>query len=111
MKKVEHNAVCNHESCCCSGKIENKSIESEIEYSPPPGVGFSFACGHLPLSHQAGGFQMLMNSGSSKHFIDPMLIHGVESKMMNYTKKKLRWKLRRRVTTRSLVQRRVFYWF
>ena len=31
---------------------------------------------------------MLVNSGPTKHFINPKLIRGVESKMMNYTKKK-----------------------
>ena len=52
-------------SCCCSnGKIAKKSNESKVEYSPPPGIGFSFACCHLPLSHQADGFQMLVDSGS-----------------------------------------------
>ena len=37
-------------SCCCSnGKIAKKSNEeSEVEYSPPPGIGFSFACCHPP---------------------------------------------------------------
>ena len=47
--------------------------ESEVEYSPPPGIGFSFACCHPPLSHQVGSFQMLVDSGSSKHFADPKL--------------------------------------
>ena len=42
-------------SCYCNGKIA-KSNESEVEYSPPPGIGFSFACCHPPLSHQADGF-------------------------------------------------------
>ena len=73
-------------SCCSSNsKIAKKSNgESEIEYSPPPGIGFSFSCCHPPLSHQADGFQMLVDSGSSKRFVDPKLIHRVESRMQNY---------------------------
>ena len=53
-------------SCCCSnGKVAKKSNkESEVEYSPPPGIGFSFACYHPPLSQRADGFQMLVDSGS-----------------------------------------------
>ena len=31
-------------SCCCNGKITKKSNESEVDYSPPPGIGFNFAC-------------------------------------------------------------------
>ena len=64
-------------SCCCSnGKVAKKSYEeSEVECSPPPGIEFSFACCHPPLSHQTDGFQMLIDSGSSKHFVDPKLVH------------------------------------
>ena len=70
-------------SCCCSnGKVATKSNEeSEVKYSPPPGVGLSFTCCHPPLSHQTDGFQMLVDSGSSKYFVDPKLVHGVESTM------------------------------
>ncbi|CAM9282824.1 unnamed protein product, partial [Ascophyllum nodosum] len=68
------------------GKIAKKSNESEVEYSPPPGIGFSFACCHPPLSYQADRFQMLVDSGSSKYFVDPKLIRGVESGMLDYTK-------------------------
>ena len=73
-------------SCCCSnGKVAWKSNESKVEYSPPPGIiGCSFACCHPPLSHQADGFQMLVDSGSSKHFVDPKLVHRVESRMQDY---------------------------
>ncbi|CAM9642712.1 unnamed protein product [Ascophyllum nodosum] len=75
-------------SCCCSnGKVAKKSNEeSKVEYSPPPGIGFSFACCHPPLSHRADGFQMLVDSGSSKHFVDPKLVHKVETRMQDYTK-------------------------
>ena len=39
-------------SCCCSnGKLVKQSNERKVEYSPPPGIGFSFTCCHLPLSH------------------------------------------------------------
>ncbi|CAN0458149.1 unnamed protein product, partial [Ascophyllum nodosum] len=69
-----------------NGKIAKKSAdESEVEYSPPPGIGFSFACCHPPLSQRADGFQMLVDSGSSKHFVDPELVHRVGSRMQNYT--------------------------
>ena len=40
----------------------------------------------MPLSQQVDGFQLLVDSGSSKHFIDPELIHGVESRMLEYTR-------------------------
>ena len=74
-------------SCCCSnGKVAKKSNEeSEVEYSPPPGIGFSFACCHPPLSYQTAAFHMLVNSGSSEHFVDPKLVHRVESRMQDYT--------------------------
>ena len=74
-------------SCCCSnGKVSKKSNgESEVQYSPPPRVGLSFTCCHPPLSHQTDGFQMLVDSGSSKYFVDPKLVHGVESTMQVYT--------------------------
>ena len=53
-------------SCCCNGKIAKKSSEkTKVKYSLPPRVSLSFACFHLPLPHQADGFQMLMDSGSS----------------------------------------------
>ena len=49
-------------------------------------LGFSFACCHPPLSHRTDEFQMLVDSGSSKHFVDPKLIRGVKSRMLDYTK-------------------------
>ena len=39
-----------------------------------------------PLSQEAHDFQLLVDSGSSKHFIDPELIPGVESRMHEYTR-------------------------
>ena len=98
-------------SCCCSNsKIAKKSNESEVKYSPPPGIGFSFACCHLLLSHQADGFQMLVDSGSSKHFGDPKLTRGIESRMLDYTEMNPPIKLKLWVTTPSLIQHRVFCW-
>ena len=84
---VDSTTVGCKSCCCCSNsKIAKKSNEeSEVEYSPPLGVGFSFTCCHLPLSHQADGFQMLVDSGPSKHFVDPKLIRRVESRMKDYT--------------------------
>ena len=41
---------------------------------------------HSPLSQEADGFQLLVDPGSSKYFIDPELIRGVESRMLEYTK-------------------------
>ena len=74
-------------SCCCSnGKIAKKSNEeSQVKYSPPPGIGLSFTYCHPPLSHQTDGFQMLVDSGPSKYFVDPKLVHEVESTMQVYT--------------------------
>ena len=58
---------------------------SKVKYSSTPGVGFCFACCRPPLSHQADGFQMLVNSESFKHFVGPKLIGGVESRTQGYT--------------------------
>ena len=41
---------------------------------------------HPSLSQEADGFQLLVDSGSSKHFIDPKLIRGAESRMQEYTR-------------------------
>ena len=41
---------------------------------------------HPPLPQEADGFQLLVDSGSSKHFIDPELICEVESRMQEYTR-------------------------
>ena len=70
----------------CKGK-NNYNESNDESYSPLPGIGFAFftAC-HLPLSQQRDGFQLLVDSGSSKHFIDPELIRGVESRMLEYTR-------------------------
>ena len=72
-------------SCCCKGKIEKKSNKREVECSPPPGIGFSFLACHLPLSHQADSFQLLVDSGPFKHSIDSKLIREVDGRMLDYT--------------------------
>ena len=84
---VIHSTTVDCKSCCCNGKIAKQSNESEVKYSPPHtcGIGFSFACCHLPLSHEADGFHVLINSWFSKRFIDPKLIRGVGSRELDYT--------------------------
>ena len=41
---------------------------------------------HPPFSYKADSFQILVDSGPSKHFIGPELIRGVESRMLEYTR-------------------------
>ena len=70
----------------CSRKVKNKCTENDNEPNyTPPGIGFSFAMCHPPLSQEDGGFQLLVDSGSSKYFIDPELIYCVESKIGIHT--------------------------
>ena len=67
--------------------MENSSDESNDEsYFTPPGIGFTFVACHLALSQETYGFQLLVDSGSSKHLTCPELIRGVESKILGYTK-------------------------
>ena len=75
---------CENKLCCCKSRAKNKSTESEDESYTPPEIGWSSAVCHLPLSQQAHGFQLLEDSGSSKHLIGSKLIHGVESRMQQY---------------------------
>ena len=82
---VVYSTAVDCKSCCCNGKIAKKSSKSEVKYSPPPGIGFNFACCHPPLSYQAYWFQMLVDSGSSKHFVDSKLFRGVVSRMLEHT--------------------------
>ena len=70
----------------CNGKVESKSTEDDEPNNTPPGIGFDFAMSHPPLSQEAAGFQLLVDSGSSKYFIDPELIRGVESTMQEFTR-------------------------
>ena len=39
---------------------------------------------HSPVSQDADGFPLLVDSGSSKYFIDPELIRRVEPSMLEY---------------------------
>ena len=66
------------DNCSCKRKVEKNCMEDDDESNTPPGVGFSSAMCHLPLSQQTDDFQLLVASGSSKHFIGPELIRGVE---------------------------------
>ena len=71
----------------CNCKRENNSDESnDGSYSLPPGIRFTFVACHLPLSQQGDGFQLLVDSGSSEHFVDPELICRLEWRMLEYTK-------------------------
>ena len=70
----------------CDEKVETKTTEDDEPNNTPPGIGFSFAMCHPTLSQEADGFQILVDPGSSKHFIDPELIPGVESRMQDYTR-------------------------
>ena len=65
---------------CNEKKNESKTTEGDEPNDTPPGIGFSFAMCHPPLSQEADGFQLLVDSGSSKHVIDP------ESRMQEYTR-------------------------
>ena len=80
----------NVTSCgTCSCHIEVESKRTGIDDEPnntPPGIGFSFAVCYPPLFQETGGFQLLVDSGSSKHFIDSESICGVESRMLEYTR-------------------------
>ena len=75
------------DTCSCNGKIENKCTEIDDQpNNTTPGIGFSFAVCHPPLSQEAIGFQLKVDSGSSKHFINLELIRGTESRMLDYTR-------------------------
>ena len=77
-----------YDKCSCNKKMKNKCTEIDDEPNTPPDIGFNFAMYHPPFSQEADGFQLLVDSGSSKHYIGPELIHGVESRMLEYTKKR-----------------------
>ena len=73
--------------CSYNGKVKSKCTGFDDESNnTPPGIRFSFAVCHPTLSQEADGFQLLVVSGSSKHFNDPELIRGVESRMREYTR-------------------------
>ena len=83
---ADSNNVTGCDKWSCNRKVGRKSTEDDEPNNTPPGVGFSFAMCHPPLSQEADGFQLLVDSGSSKHFIDPELIRGIESRMLEYAK-------------------------
>ena len=83
---ADSNSVTGCDKCSCNGKIESKTTEDDEASIISPGIGFGFAMCHPPLSQEAGGFQLLVDSRSSMHFIDPELIRGVESTMQEYTR-------------------------
>ena len=83
---VADSDVTGCDKCSCNGKVESKSTEDDQPNNTPPGIGFSFTMCHPPLSQEANGFQLLVDSGSSKHFIDPELIRGIESTMLENTR-------------------------
>ena len=70
----------------CRSKIKKKCTEVDDELNTPPGIGFSFAMCHLSLSQDTDDFQLLVDSESSKYFIDPELIRGVESRRLGHTR-------------------------
>ena len=43
-------------------------------------------CHHPPLSQKADGFQLLVDSESPKHFIDPELVRTVKFRILKYTR-------------------------
>ena len=49
-------------------------------------LGPVLRCITPPLSQEADGFQLLVDLGSSKHFIDPDLIREVDSRMQEYAR-------------------------
>ena len=80
---------------CCNCIRENNSSESNDEsYFSPLGIGFILTACHLPLSQQADGFEILVDSGSSKPYINPELTRGVESRMLEYMKIELHIEIR-----------------
>ena len=83
---VADTNVTGCDMCSCNERVGIRSTEGDEPNNTPPGIGFSFAMCHPPLYQEADGFQLLVDSVSSKHFIDPELIRGVESRMQEYTR-------------------------
>ena len=73
------------DKCSCNGKVETKSTEDDKPNNTPPVIRFQFCDVSPPLSQEADGFQLLIDSGPSNHFIGLDLIRGVESRMLKYT--------------------------
>ena len=62
--------------------VAKKTVEGENQVeSPPSRIELGFDPQNLPLSRQADGLRVWVDSGSSKHFVDPGLIRGVANKM------------------------------
>ena len=74
------------DKCSCNQKVEKKYREIKDEPNTPPGIGFSFAMCHSPLSQEAAGFRLLVASGPSKRFINSASIRVVESRMLKSTR-------------------------
>ena len=83
---ITDSTVTGCDKCSCKSKVTHKCTEIGDESNTPPDIGFSFTMCHLPLSQEADGFQLLVTSGSSKHFVGPELIRGIESRMLTYTR-------------------------
>ena len=80
---VADSNVTGCDKCSCNGKGESKSTEDDEQNNTPPGIGFSVAMCHPLLSQEADGFQLLVDTGSSRHFIEAELIRGVETRMQD----------------------------
>ena len=94
---------CN--SCCCSdGKVARKSNESKLEYSPPPGIGFSFAC-----CHPQTVFRWWLTPGLPSISLIRSWSMGLRVERRFTLKYIHRWKSKLRVTTLYLAQHRVLY--
>ena len=52
------------DKCGCNGKVESKTTEGDEPNNTPPGVGFSFAMCHPPLSQEADGLANVLDSGT-----------------------------------------------
>ena len=73
-----------------SGAVTEKSEENPRKMTNQTirrlALGSVLQCVTPPLSQEAEGFQLLVDSGSSKRFIDPEVIRGIASRMLEYTK-------------------------
>ena len=83
---VVDSTVSGCEKYSCNIKVKNKCTEIDNESNTPPDIGFSFDMCHPPLSQEADGFQLLVDSRSLKYFIDPESIRSMESRTLEYTR-------------------------
>ena len=68
--------------------VKGKAFSMKVATSRIPyhlALGSHLRCVIPFLSQEADGFQLLVDSGSSKHFINSELIRGVESRMLEYS--------------------------